>query len=166
MYICRNCGLKYIADDAVMCVRCQAPKGAGNQFCPYCGTQAAPEQKVCRNCGVDMERYGALTGGKSKVAAGLLGIFLGCYGIHNFYLGYKKKGFIQLGIVVLAFFLWIAAYVPMAIWGVNHVNTAGMMIFFLLFFVGIVGVEIWGFVEGILILCGKIDRDGNGRLLQ
>ncbi len=33
---------------------------------------------------------------KDKVAAGLLGIFLGSLGIHKFYLGYKKEGIIML----------------------------------------------------------------------
>lgn len=33
---------------------------------------------------------------KSKLAAGLLGIFLGSLGVHNFYLGYTTKGLIQL----------------------------------------------------------------------
>jgi TM2 domain-containing membrane protein YozV len=33
---------------------------------------------------------------KSKIAAGLLGIFLGGLGVHNFYLGYTQKGIIQL----------------------------------------------------------------------
>lgn len=34
--------------------------------------------------------------GKSKMAAGLLGIFLGGWGIHNFYLGYTGKGIAQI----------------------------------------------------------------------
>ncbi|MBQ8078355.1 MAG: TM2 domain-containing protein [Oscillospiraceae bacterium] len=33
---------------------------------------------------------------KSKLAAGLLGIFLGGFGIHRFYLGYTKMGIIQI----------------------------------------------------------------------
>ena len=33
---------------------------------------------------------------KDKLAAGLLGIFLGSLGIHKFYLGYKKEGIIML----------------------------------------------------------------------
>ena len=33
---------------------------------------------------------------KDRVAAGLLGIFLGALGIHKFYLGYTKEGVIML----------------------------------------------------------------------
>jgi len=36
------------------------------------------------------------TGEKSKVVAGLLGIFLGGLGIHKFYLGHSKPGLIML----------------------------------------------------------------------
>ena len=32
---------------------------------------------------------------KQKLVAGLLAIFLGCYGVHNFYLGYTKKAVMQ-----------------------------------------------------------------------
>lgn len=38
---------------------------------------------------------------KSKLAAGLLGIFLGSLGIHKFYLGYKKEGIIMLLVSLL-----------------------------------------------------------------
>ena len=33
---------------------------------------------------------------KSKLAAGLLGIFLGGFGVHSFYLGYAGKGVAQI----------------------------------------------------------------------
>jgi TM2 domain-containing membrane protein YozV len=36
------------------------------------------------------------TDGGKKVIAGLLGILLGGFGVHKFYLGYTKEGFIQL----------------------------------------------------------------------
>lgn len=38
---------------------------------------------------------------KSKMAAGLLGIFLGSLGIHKFYLGYTKAGVIMLLVSLL-----------------------------------------------------------------
>ncbi len=38
---------------------------------------------------------------KDHVAAGLLGIFLGGFGIHKFYLGYTTAGFIMLGVSIL-----------------------------------------------------------------
>lgn len=38
---------------------------------------------------------------KSKMVAGLLGLFLGAWGIHRFYLGYTKIGIIQIVATVL-----------------------------------------------------------------
>lgn len=62
---------------------------------------------------------------KSKMAAGLLGIFLGGLGIHNFYLGYTGKAIAQLLISLLS-----------------------------LGFLAIIS-GIWGLIEGILILTAK-----------
>ncbi|MBR2087821.1 MAG: TM2 domain-containing protein [Oscillospiraceae bacterium] len=69
---------------------------------------------------------------KSKLTAGLLGIFLGGFGVHRFYLGYTKMGIIQIVVTLV---------------------TCGMG-------------SLWGFVEGILILCGNtITTDANGNPL-
>jgi len=38
---------------------------------------------------------------KSKMTAGLLGIFLGAWGVHNFYLGFTKKAIIQIVVTVV-----------------------------------------------------------------
>ena len=38
---------------------------------------------------------------KSKTVAGILGILLGAYGIHQFYLGDTKKGLIRLGVTLI-----------------------------------------------------------------
>lgn len=37
-----------------------------------------------------------IPGAEKKMVAGILGIFLGAFGIHKFYLGYQKEGIIQL----------------------------------------------------------------------
>ena len=79
---------------------------------------------------------------KSKLAAGLLGIFLGCFGVHNFYLGNTGKAVAQLLLTVIGWILIIGPAV------------AG----------------IWGLVEGILILCSHYGsqwhRDAQGVELQ
>lgn len=56
---------------------------------------------------------------KDHVAAALLAILLGCFGIHKFYLGYTTAGFITLGITIVGgvFTLGIAAAV-MALVGI------------------------------------------------
>lgn len=167
MYICRHCGLEYKTDEAVMCPRCQAPKGKGTNFCPFCGGQVTPEQKICMNCGVEMDSYG-ISGGKSKIAAGLLGIFLGAYGVHNFYLGYYKKAVVQLVLTVLGYAVYIGsiitfAFASEAVYGTELIGaTLGMIGCSIL----LSGVGIWAFVEAILILVGKINKDGKGRMLK
>ena len=40
-------------------------------------------------------------GQKSKLTAGLLGIFLGGWGVHRFYLGYTKMGIIQIVVTLV-----------------------------------------------------------------
>ena len=164
MYICRNCGLQYSTDEAVMCVRCRAPRGMGNQFCSCCGVPTQPQQKVCMNCGVEVEKYGRPTGRKSKALAGVFGIMWGAFGVHNFYLGYITKAIIQLTIAILSFVLYMVGIFGLELG--SYYNATGYGIAVLLGFIAVFGVAIWGWVEGIMILCGKIDRDGKGFLLR
>ena len=74
-----------------------------------------------------------------KLAAGLLGIFLGGLGVHNFYLGNTGKAVAQLLLTLVG---WI------------------------LLGLGPIAAAIWGFVEGIIILCSKPGspwhKDANG----
>lgn len=95
---CKNCG-NQMDDVAVICVKCGASKGTGASFCPNCGAQTMPGANVCTQCGaaLNMAPAGAVgTSQKSKMAAGLLGIFLGGWGVHNFYLGNTTRGIIQI----------------------------------------------------------------------
>jgi len=57
---------------------------------------------------------------KSRVAFVLLGVFLGFFGLHNFYAGYNKKGAIQLALTILTFFYaaaisWVWAIVEVCV---------------------------------------------------
>lgn len=38
---------------------------------------------------------------EKKTTAGILGILLGSFGVHKFYLGYQKEGLIQIGITIV-----------------------------------------------------------------
>lgn len=75
------------------------------KFCPNCGTQVDDNAVNCTSCGVAFVQQNAAPaapaaptapGAKSKMTAGLLGIFLGGWGIHNFYLGNTSRGIIQI----------------------------------------------------------------------
>lgn len=139
MYYCKNCGEPYMTDEAVLCVKCGAPKGQGVNYCHNCGKPLTPGAAVCMNCGVAVTS--AASGeAKSKLAAGLLGIFLGAFGVHNFYLGYTSKAVTQLVLTIVGIVL-------------NCIGIGALVVF---------GVSIWALVEGIMILVGKIDKDAKG----
>jgi TM2 domain-containing membrane protein YozV len=93
---CRNCG-RELAEQAVFCPSCGAAPSSGNKFCQNCGQPTDPVAEVCVKCGVRL-----ITGGeKSKLAAGLLGIFVGGLGVHRFYLGYTGIGIAQIFVTLL-----------------------------------------------------------------
>ena len=122
-----------------------------NKYCSSCGTEFEDKsQNFCPNCGaprsdekvveeVKTEKVSSDTSPsnsvKSKLTAGLLGIFLGCFGVHNFYLGYTGKAIAQLLLTLIG---WILCGLgPIAAW-------------------------VWGLIEGILLLTGSINTDANG----
>ncbi|MEG1141273.1 MAG: TM2 domain-containing protein [Clostridia bacterium] len=73
---------------------------------------------------------------KSKLAAGLFGIFLGCLGAHNFYLGFTSKAVVQLLLTILS---------------------CGLLI-------PITGI--WGLIEGVIIMTSVSPVDSNGIVLR
>lgn len=95
---CRNCG-REIAEQAIFCPSCGAAPTTGNKFCQNCGQPTDPAAEVCIKCGVKL----ATGGEKSKLAAGLLGIFVGGLGVHRFYLGYIGIGVAQIFVTLLTF---------------------------------------------------------------
>jgi TM2 domain-containing membrane protein YozV len=109
---CRNCG-KELSDQAVACTQCGMNPRHASKFCHSCGAETKPDQVVCVKCGVSLTSGAAGTGEKSKIAAGLLGIFLGALGIHKFYLGYNVPGIIMLVVTLVGswFTFGIAAMV-------------------------------------------------------
>ena len=159
---CTNCGCKKTENEnAVFCPNCGSPVANGASFCTNCGTavNSAFATPRCANCGVELAAGVAfcpncgnpvkttvftqpqteeVVGEKSKLAAGLLGIFLGGLGVHNFYLGYTGKA---IGQLLLGTVGWILC---------------GL---------GPIASGIWGLVEGIMILSGSIKKDGKGKLL-
>lgn len=106
------------------------------KYCINCGKEVEEGQNVCLNCGRTINQTNnTQQEGKSKMVAGLLGIFVGSLGIHNFYLGYNNKGLTQLLITVLS----LGFLSPVS--------------------------AIWGLVEGIQILTGTINVDADGKPL-
>ena len=138
---CKHCGQE-IDNNAAVCIHCGVAAGTGKSFCHNCGSPMTEGAAFCMNCGAAAAGANgagvANAGSKSKIAAGLLGIFLGCYGVHNFYLGYTGKAVAQLLITILTCF-------------------SGSII-----------SGVWGLIEGILILTGseKFKTDAKGTPLS
>ena len=90
----------------MFCKQCGKPIDDGEELCEDCkkvinnetATAQQPEVKETVNTGSSSSNPNA----KSKIAAGLLGIFLGAFGVHNFYLGYTGKAIAQLLITLLS----------------------------------------------------------------
>ena len=131
---CKNCGSP-MDPNAVVCVRCGVARGTGYAYCYNCGSPMVMGAVVCTTCGAPAAPVVG-PNAKSKTAAGLLGIFLGSLGVHNFYLGFTGKALAQLLISVLS---------------------CGML-------AAVSGI--WGLVEGIMLLSGQMNVDAKGNLLK
>ena len=120
-------------------------------FCKYCGKETQDGSDICADCKsketstvkepevintTNSSNTTTNSEAKSKLAGGLLGIFLGTFGVDNFYLGYTGKAVAQLLITILS---------------------CGMLSF---------ASAIWGLIEGILILTGSINTVGEGKPLR
>ena len=139
---CKHCASE-MDPNAAVCLHCGYAAGRGEDFCPNCGQGIGPKQLVCPYCGASTHgasMHGASAHGapcaerpaKSRVAAGIFGILLGAFGVHNFYLGYTGKAVAQLLLTLL-------------ICGAGSVISGT-----------------WGLIEGIMILSGKIGCDAFG----
>ena len=160
---CKNCGSPFQSDQDAVCLNCGTQRGLGVNYCPNCANPTQENDAVCLNCGAALSAYAnpnpeaanpAIVNpaeAKSKIAAGLLGIFLGCFGVHNFYLGFTQKAIIQLalsvgGIVLGTCLIWT--------------GIGGLLYF------GQTAAAIWGLIEGIMILTGSINADAKGNPLK
>jgi TM2 domain-containing membrane protein YozV len=80
---------------------------------------------------------------KSVVAAGVLQLFFGVFGVGRLYIGSLAIGFTQLGLTIFAI--------------VTAIFLVGIFVFF--------GVAVWAFVDAIMMFAGAV-RDGQGRKLR
>ncbi|WP_247647178.1 TM2 domain-containing protein [Arthrobacter sp. E3] len=65
--------------------------------------QGYPQQQGYQQGYQQQQGYGMVPEQKSKIVAGILGILLGAWGIHRFYLGDTKMGVIQIVVTVVTF---------------------------------------------------------------
>ena len=92
---CKQCGEEMNENQAV-CIKCDTKVGEGNKYCANCGKEVSPDAAVCLSCGVAIKNSSSASIEDKKVVAGILALFLGGFGIHNFYLGKTKKGVFKL----------------------------------------------------------------------
>jgi TM2 domain-containing membrane protein YozV/RNA polymerase subunit RPABC4/transcription elongation factor Spt4 len=101
---CISCG-ETISSDADVCSNCgvsqdELPtsaagrRAADEKYCTACGAILNNDAELCPEC--DTEQTVGAAGDKSRVAAGVLGIFLGGFGAHRFYIGDIKMGVLYL----------------------------------------------------------------------
>lgn len=87
-------------------------------FCKQCGKQIPDDAVLCVYCNAAVNQVVAVDPlAKSRIAYILLGIFLGCFGVHNFYAGYTGKAVAQLLIAVLLSWTVIAPIIVF-IWAI------------------------------------------------
>ena len=103
---CRNCG-QSVDEKAVACPHCGVPPWMEKKFCPNCGAATQLNQILCVKCGASLATGSQGIGGKNRIVAGVLGVLLGCLGIHKFYLGYTKQGLIMLLVTLITSWTWI-----------------------------------------------------------
>ena len=133
-----------------------------DMYCKYCGAELHPNAYTCPNCGCRTDNPETTRPqGKSQIAAGLLALFFGWAGIHNFYLRRYKSAGIQLGLTAGSILLLIIS-IPLSLFSMNSMTF--FMILGMLTPAVCFGVWIWSIVEAILIFCGQI-KDGEGNPL-
>ena len=111
-------------------------------FCKQCGNQIPDNAAICIKCGV-ATGYSPVRGtaGKSRIVYVLLGIFLGMYGIHNFFAGYTGKAIGQL--IITLIMCWLV--IPMiAVGSAGNEALAGWLVIPM---IAVAAVWIWVIVE-------------------
>jgi len=106
---CRNCG-EQLNDNTLVCTNCGKNPVEGFAYCSNCGAKTTGDMTSCQNCGIALRHYSQqayyekadMQSDKSKLSAGLMAVFLGPLGIHDFYLGNTDKGWTKLLITVLS----------------------------------------------------------------
>lgn len=127
---------------------------------PLLGTQEHPDDLAEQLADPPREAAEWPTHGraeKSRLIAGLLGIFLGAFGAHRFYLHFTGIGAFQLMLfaVTIAFTVayGIASGMDTLSMGIIALGTAAP-------------VFLWGIIEGSMILGGLMPHDGHAHPLR
>jgi TM2 domain-containing membrane protein YozV len=93
-------------------------------YCKTCGSKLQDNANFCMNCGTPLGSNSGVPAyyAKSRLAYILLGIFLGGFGVHNFYADRISVGIAQLLLTVLLFWT-IAAPLAVFVWVIVEICT-------------------------------------------
>lgn len=69
-------------------------------FCRHCGKEVSDKAVICVHCGCSLAAPFDPRA-KNRAVYVVLALFLGCFGIHNFYAGYNGKAVAQLLITLI-----------------------------------------------------------------
>ena len=115
---------------------------------------------------------------KSRVTAGLLGVFLGGFGIHNFYLGERTKGIAKLILTLVGGFIYFSSMMLLnfatvilstssdfnsylgVLLVLSSIATISMILGGLLWG----SSALWGFIEGMLQLTNNKESQQKSRI--
>ena len=169
---CRCCGSE-VSEKARFCMKCGVPPGKGKHFCPFCGAATNEEAVACVTCGRYMEKEApaeetAPEGSRSAILAGVLGLLLGVFGVHNFYLRRIGRGVAQ-ALMWVYYVITYAGFFIFLFETVDSYNPIPIVIGVLLLISGILALlasGVWAFVESVLLLCGNVKKDGRGEPLK
>jgi TM2 domain-containing membrane protein YozV/ribosomal protein S27AE len=95
-----------IGSNEKYCPSCGNPIHKKDVFCPYCGAKQYPKQAA----------YSYPP--KERVIYVLLALFLGCFGVHNFYAGHSNTGIKQLLISLLTGWILGIGFLITYIWAI------------------------------------------------
>ncbi len=105
--------------------------------------------KIFKNKLEKMAEKAKRAGDKSKVVAALLAFFLGGFGVHDFYLGNKRNGFIKLLGTLVGIALMVIGFAGAA------TSTVAVPVLAVIGYILVLGISIWAFVDFIRILTGS-----------
>ena len=143
---CPNCGHHYEVEEefagmSVDCSSCGKPFTVvipeKTKRCPMCGEEILAVAKKCKHCGEYLDQVSRQIAGSNpsynvdRVSYTLVGLFLGCIGIHNFMDGNTRSGFGKIIIAVLALFFLI-------VWGVRGIPAVMS---------GLLGTAVWTILD-------------------
>ena len=112
-------------------------------YCKSCGINMGENVSYCPSCGeptgIGSRSQSYHPEAKSRIIAGVLALFVGYLGIHNFYLGHIGKGIIQFLLTTVG---WV------------------------LFFTGPMIAGLWSFIEALQLFLGSKNVDAKGIRLK